>query len=375
MRSRIKTGDGSPSRRGPEPKKRNAHAPGNANPRQPFTDLDPDLFLQVREGLERQSRHAAKNQEWLFAHMHPYFFITMREEAEALVTLAARLHEVAHHRKITLVDQERKLLVACLDTPGSLYDTLKTLSEREISYAEISHSYEPIPGVGKNLEVQRFEFERKAPGEISRIKRPGVPKGIERPILDEMTRLYPGFDFTEFDEVLDLLWLNNDNYVRISPPERIARVLRLYQQGRRHNGLFLDVERKETGNGLQESRLMFSVGNPPQKGFLTQLGEILLRLDIGVRRSYSLIIDTGVHPYFLGNFYVVKRDGTLVEKRVGPLRSAEDRVLQHADPVHLRFRLYGFLDASRDDGGGGISHQRLHLVLSHVARSLRAGPF
>jgi len=63
-----------------------------------------------------------------------------------------------------------------------------------------------------------------------------------------------------------------------------------------------------------ESRLLFSVGNPPQTEFMTQVMEVFQRLEIGVRRSYSLNINTGVHPYFLGTFYVVGYDGKLVEK-------------------------------------------------------------
>ena len=33
-----------------------------------------------------------------------------------------------------------------------------------------------------------------------------------------------------------------------------------------------------------------------------------------MRRCYTLTISTGVHPYFLGSFYVVRRDGGLVER-------------------------------------------------------------
>jgi len=78
--------------------------------------------------------------------------------------------------------------------------------------------------------------------------------------------------------------LNHGSYVRISPPERVARVLWLYQQAIRHDGLFLDVEQKEDERGAKKSRVLFSVGNP-RKGFLTQVSEIFQRLKIGVRRS------------------------------------------------------------------------------------------
>ena len=106
-----------------------------------FAICDTALGQDIQQSLLYQSEKASENLDWLLANMHPYFFITMKEEAEALINLAARLHKVAEERKITLIDQEKKLIVARLDVPGSLYDTLKTIKEREISYAEISHSY------------------------------------------------------------------------------------------------------------------------------------------------------------------------------------------------------------------------------------------
>jgi glutamate dehydrogenase len=81
-----------------------------------------------------------------------------------------------------------------------------------------------------------------------------------------------------------------------------------------HDGLYLDVEEPEQVTRYRETRLLFSVGNPQQEGFLTQISEIFQRLNIGVRRFYNLIINTGVHPYFLGTFYVTPREGGLIEK-------------------------------------------------------------
>jgi glutamate dehydrogenase len=276
---------------------------------------DEALHREIQDELATQYQKASENLNWLFANMHPYFFITMKEEAEAIISLAAKLHHIANERKITLVDREKKLIVARVDVPGSLYDTLKTLQEREISYAEMSHSYKPIPGEGRALEIQRFEFDRKSYDEdVSSTGRVSIPLKIRRSVYDMMRQLYPEFDFGQFDAILRLLWLNNESYVRISPAERISRVMHLYQQGNKHDGLYLDVETKEDESHHKETRLLFSVGNPPQKGFLTQVGEVFQRLGIGVRRSYCLIINTAVHPYFLGTFYVLTHEQKLIEK-------------------------------------------------------------
>ncbi|MCF8062708.1 MAG: NAD-glutamate dehydrogenase [Deltaproteobacteria bacterium] len=268
----------------------------------------------LRKILASRYQRAQENLRWLSANMHPYFFITMKEDADAIVHLAGKLHQISSERKITLTDRDDKLILARADIPGSLYDTLKSLREREISYAEMSHSYSPIPGSDRTLEIQRFEFNRKGQEEIHGAGEIDIPPKIRDSVLSMMRSLYPGFDFDAFDAMLKLLWLNNEEYVRISPPERIARVLHLYQEGKRHDGLYLDVETKEDADRHRESRLLFSVGNPPQREFLTQVGEIFQRLDIGVRRSYCLIINTGIHPYFLGTFYVLTHGGELVEK-------------------------------------------------------------
>ncbi len=275
---------------------------------------DEALHRRIESRFLDQSRKTSENLRWLYNNMHPYFFITMKEEEEAIVHLAERLPDVANEIEVVLVHQQKKQMIARLDVPGSIYDTLKTLKQREISYAEMSHSYTPIPGVGKYLEIQRYEFDRKSHEEIAQggaVKIPGVIKGN---VQAAMKGLYPDYEFSEFEASLKLLWLNNASYVRISPPERVARVLWLYQQGKQHDGLFFEVEVKEDERHHEESRILFSVGNPHQKDFLTQVSEIFQRLGIGVRRSYCLIISTGVHPYFLGNFYVLTHDGKLVEK-------------------------------------------------------------
>jgi glutamate dehydrogenase len=281
---------------------------------QALSTKDAALYRKIQRTLGAHLQKASENLDWLYANMHPYFFITMKEEIEAIVNLAGMLHNVPKQRKITLIDQEKKYIEARLDLPGSLYETLKTLQEREISYAEMTHSYGPIPGAKRELEILRFEFERKSAQEISQAGETKIPRGTRKAVTDAMKQLYPDFDFQELNKVLRILCLNNEYYVRISPPERIARVLWIYQQGRRHDGLFMDVEEVAQIDRHREWRLIFSVGNPPLRGFLTQVGEVFQRLNIGVRRSYSLIINTGVHPYFLGTFYVTPREIRQIEK-------------------------------------------------------------
>ena len=281
-----------------------------------------NMLKAVREAMVGRSLEAVENLEWLKANMPPYFFITMKEEVEAMLNLINSLRLVPRQRKLNLLEEPRKLIIARRDLPGSLYDTLKNLREHAISYAEMTHSTAPIPNDEKELEVQKFEFDLKTPAEIAAAGPPKLPRGIIKPVAAAMRRMYPDFDFSELKEALWTLQLNSPHYIRVSPPERIARLLWLYQQCRHHDGLFLDVEK--LSSGPEQARLVFAVGNPPQSGFLTQVMEVFARLGIGVRRFYALNLSTPYHSYFLGNFYVVTYDKKPIDKgslRFGKLKS------------------------------------------------------
>ncbi len=264
--------------------------------------------------LESRSTQAGGNLDWLYENMPGYFFITMKNDVEALTNLLLGLQTLRSERKIVLLDQPGKLIVARLDVPGSLYDTLTALNGRDISYAEITHSWRPVAGTERNLEVLRFEFDRKSSEDLTRPRAIRVPAETRKAVRESLRGLYPAFNFREFNKDLDLFWRNSEDYVRWSPPERIARILWLYQQGLRHEGLFLDVEATGQSGHRKEYRILFSVENPPRQGFLTQVMEVFKRLGIGVRRSYSLNISGEPHSYFLGNFYVARADGLPVTR-------------------------------------------------------------
>ena len=271
-----------------------------------------DLHREIMTSLKRSSARSGDNLDWLSRNLHPYFFLNMQEDLETLVSLSLSLDRVHNERTVILANREKLLALARLNLPGSVYETLQGLREREISYAELTHSYEPLPGSDYKLEVQRYEFDRRGHREIATAGEVAIAPVVRQGILKALKRDYPKFDFKQFDAILRLVWLNDEKYVRISLPERTARLMWLYFQGEKHDGLYLDVENTEDLETLQESRLLFSVGNPPQTDFLAQTMEVFNRLDIGVQRCYCLNISTGIHPYFLGSFYIRTRDGRLI---------------------------------------------------------------
>ncbi|MBT1077167.1 NAD-glutamate dehydrogenase domain-containing protein [Geobacter grbiciae] len=267
-----------------------------------------DIYKKVQQSIGELGDHAGKNLAWLREQMGPYFSITMQQEVGAIATLAAGLESLGNNQRLLLADREKTLILARLNLPGSLYDTLRTLQEREISYAQFTHSDGNLPGLEHELEVHRFDFDRKEHREIAQAGAVVIPEEIRKGVEAALSDHYPRFDYADLDRLLRLLWLNNEQYVRLSPPKRVAQILWLYQQGNRQGGIYLDVEEAER----QETQVMFAVGNPPQKDFLVQTMEVFNRLNLGVRRAYCLTISNGVHPYFLGTFYVRKRDkGTL----------------------------------------------------------------
>jgi glutamate dehydrogenase len=275
-----------------------------------------DRFLvrKVMQTIMANHDLAGHNLEWVRTYFHPNFFITMQEDVDVISTLAAGLQNLAWNRRMILADRDKLLILAILNKPGSLYETLRTLQEREISYAQFAVSESALPGSPHHLEIQRFEFERKAAHEIARSQPTSLPAGIRRKIVSALRQGYPGFDLKGLDTLLSILWLNNENYVRISPPMRVARILWLYQQAILKDGICLEVEESEQDGGSGEARLMFAVGNPPQRDFLLQVLEIFNRLNVSVKRAYCMIVNNGIHPYFLGTFYVTTRDGKRIAK-------------------------------------------------------------
>ncbi|TWJ32627.1 NAD-glutamate dehydrogenase domain-containing protein [Geobacter argillaceus] len=272
------------------------------------------LYRNVRVAIDNAGSVATENLDWLQQQMDPYFPITMQEETEAVASLATGLHTLGQNQRLLLADREKTLILARLNLPGSLYDTLRTLQEREISYAQFTHSYGNIPGLEHGLEVQRFKFDRKSPREIATADPPAIPTSIRDGIAAALVEHYPHFDQDDLDRLLRILWLNNETYVRLSPPKRVAQLLWLYQQANRQGGIYLDVEDADELAEQGETRVLFAVGNPPQNDFLVQTMEVFNRLDLGVKRAYCLTISNGVHPYFLGTFYVRKRDGITLVK-------------------------------------------------------------
>jgi len=270
----------------------------------------------VLRNLRTASGAARENLAWLHANMAPIFFHTMREEPEAVASLCLHLRDLAMNRHLVLADREKELMLAGLSVPGSLYDTLRFLGPREISYAEIAHSYSDVPGADKELEFQRYEFDRKAESDISVSEDPGIPARIRRGILTSLRYFSPPVPSSAREDLLRLLWRNNPGYVRLSPPERVARILWLLHQAKSRMGFHIDVQEADPvgSEGTRESRVLFAVGNPPQKDHLLQVMEEFNRLNLGVRRAYTLTISTGSFPYFLGTFYVIRREGGLLAK-------------------------------------------------------------
>lgn len=262
-------------------------------------------------GQPKQPSERAANRQWLREQMNPYFFVSMKDEPEAMQLLERELGSLKFNKRLLLADREKSLIVAMNNVPGSLYESLRRILEREISYAMIAHSEGGLPGSDRTLEIQRFEFDRKSNEEIIVGKDVLVPEAIRRKVRADLQKNYPEFDMKDFDRLLRIVWLNNETYVRISSPSRVAQVLQLFQKGNRSNGLYLDMEPMEGG---KESRVHFAVGNPPQKEFLVQVFEVFNRLDLGVNRAYCLTVSNGYHPYFLGTFYVRRRDQKLLER-------------------------------------------------------------
>ncbi|HEY3307742.1 MAG TPA: NAD-glutamate dehydrogenase domain-containing protein [Desulfuromonadaceae bacterium] len=268
-----------------------------------------NLAAIIRRTAAIERDNSLKNAEWLQQNMSPYFFQAMADETEVLTSLARDMSGLQHNQRVILADREKLLVLACVNRAGSLYNTLRRIGEREISYAMFSHSYAPMPGMDEELEVQRFEFDRRPNSEINLQQAVDIPAALVQKIRSELRRSFPGFQLSKLDRLLKILWLNNANYIRMSPPSRTAYLLWLFERSNDAGGMFLDIA-EVVREGRTEIRVLFAVGNPPQEEFLLQVLEVFHRLNIGIRRAYCQTISNGIHPYFLGAFYVQSRSGS-----------------------------------------------------------------
>ena len=267
-----------------------------------------NLPALIHSTMVAERKTTEETAAWLQQHMSPYFFQAMEDEKDALVSLAREMARLRSSRRLILADRDKLLIQACINKAGSLYETLRQVGEREISYAMFSHSNAPMPGMTEELEVQRFEFDLCQDHEID-LKQPiSIPQTLVRKIRAELRTAFPEFDLRKLDRLLKILWLNDENYIRMSPPSRVAYLVWLFDRGNSSGGLFVDIS-EVVREGRLETRVLFAVGNPPQEEFLLQVLEIFNRLDIGIRRAYCQTISNGTHPYFLGAFYVQNRQG------------------------------------------------------------------
>ena len=172
-------------------------------------DAEHRMDRDVLRSLRATSGAARENLAWLHAGMAPIFFHTMREEPEAVAALCLHLRGLSRNRHLVLADREKEMMLARLSVPGSLYETLRFLAPREISYAEIAHSYSNVPGTDKELEFQRYEFDRKAESEISVPGDPGIPGRIRRGIFTSLRNFSPPVPSPAREDLLRLLWRNN----------------------------------------------------------------------------------------------------------------------------------------------------------------------
>jgi len=325
-----------------------------------------NLTSIVRRSASALKTTTEQNAAWLQQHMSPFFFMAMEDEQEALAALAREMGRLRDNRHLILTDQDKRLVIAGVNQPGSLYETLRRIGGREISYAMFSHSNATMPAMESELEVQRFEFDLRSNNEIDPNRSVDIPVVLLRRVRAELRASFPDFDLTKLERLLKILWLNNENYIRMSPPSRTAYLVWLFDKGNVAGGLFLDLSQVQR-EGRSETRVLFAVGNPPREEFLLQLLEVFNRLDVGIRRAYCLTISNGIHPYFLGAFYVIGRREEAIDpasELAARLKSelCTTQIISTSSPAYRDYVAEGLLsgeDAALVDAFIGFCHTTL----------------
>jgi glutamate dehydrogenase len=269
----------------------------------------------MHDPIRQRSDEAGPNLGWLRENVPDVFAGSLREDDDAIASLAANLRRLGRDRQLVIADREKELILARLDVPGSIFDTLRGLRDREISRAEIFHSLAPVPGLEQTLEIQRYLFDRKPDALVGQAGEPAIPERVVRELDAELASQGSPLDPRERTELLRILWINDKRWVELTPPRQLARFVRLFHEGRANSGFFIDVEASDEGPAAPgEVHVLFAVESPPQRDHLTQVMEVFNRLNLGVRHSMTLTLGTGSQPFFLGSFHVAHRGGRAFEK-------------------------------------------------------------
>ncbi len=292
------------------------------------------IINQLPRKMGENKRHAKANLNWLQKSVHPYFFITFGPEKDALLNLCMTLHTLGENHQLVLRDTDEKFIIATLNRPGTLFRTLSTLKGKEIIYAEMLHSNTPLPGYKEELELMKFHFRTGKEDQ----EYPHVFRG-KSVISKNLREHYPGFDFKEYDAILNCFLKNNRDYVLLSPAIRVARAMWLYQSAIRQGGAFLDIEPTVDELGKEESRLIFSVINPLLEGYIGQLIEVFYRLNIATRRNYILEIDDGEQRVTILTAYITTRAGEAIDKDM-PIFSSLESELYNTKVINIQDRAY-----------------------------------
>lgn len=270
------------------------------------------VLTRIENSIEETRGMLTENLAWLKSAMHPYFFLCNGEEVEAVAVLAADLHLLTRNHRFLLADSDEKFAVAQLGQPGALTRALRGLADDAIVYAQMHTSYAPLPGCRYPLQVVECDFAVRPSRDMASDNESEPPPQLIEEVRAEMVAQYGAGDPAEIATPLGQLWKSNKKYVRTSPPPRLARLLHLLSRCRNQGGVSLDVEVGVGVAEVPESRLLFGVANPPGRGFLVQVFEVLQRLGLTVRRTYCLTMENDGHPYFLATFYVATGEGGLI---------------------------------------------------------------
>jgi len=277
------------------------------------------VLAAVKETIQDHESKVDSNLAWLQEAMHPFFFSFNQGETESLAVLGSALNRLHRLPYLRLKDTPERLLLAQASSSESLYETLSIIKRREnLSYSEINTSFQKLPEGEHYLEILRFDYNRKSDADIADLiendSAADLPPSIFKEVDAELSTHAPDFNKDELESLLKLLWLNNPSYVQVSHPERIARILHLYQQTQSRGGIHLNINPISTPNTDEKARILFSVSNPPQHNFfMLQVMEVFKRLKVKVRRSYTVTMSNGVYPNFLATFYVSSLDGSSLE--------------------------------------------------------------
>ncbi|NQS89732.1 NAD-glutamate dehydrogenase, partial [Patescibacteria group bacterium] len=261
-------------------------------------------IIELSETEEQYIKKYREWAEWLRNSMPTYFYKITSSQEQAKILLYLQDIESSGYARFSYHDA---LFTIRIYTQDSIVEDLETYKDKNIQSLEIHVSSRPaiINGKEQYIQIHKIIFYRREQ------KKNRLPLDLEKTkaVRKYIEARYKNFSMKLFEEIHGQF---DRHFLSISPPERIARYMNLYELASERDSVYLDIEQvqKDSDHDRASTRLMLATINVPKTGFFLELARVMRRFNYNLERCYvSTLQHEKIDMVTIITFYLTDEDG------------------------------------------------------------------